>query len=168
MMPKTRVAVAVRPLPVPRSFAGNTSGESAYNTPYMICPAPLLIRTCPSFSNTQARRLTLLQNAYPQFHPRSALLLRAVVDANKKTPVSPIFRGGSLSNATACRERDTRPRRAPACPCARRTAARRPNLPGTRLGRRLRPGSLAVVWGEVCQRDGMERRGKGRTLRYVV
>ena len=37
MMPKTRVAVAVRPLPVPRSLAGNTSGEIAYRTPYMIC-----------------------------------------------------------------------------------------------------------------------------------
>lgn len=99
MMPKTRVAVAVRPLPVPRSFAGKTSGESAYNTPYMICTTRQ-----PIFTSQDARgRLTLLQNAYPQFHPRSALLLRAVVDANKKTPVSPIFRRGSLSNATACR-----------------------------------------------------------------
>lgn len=36
MIPKTRVAVATSPLPVPRSFAGNTSGEIAYNTPYMM------------------------------------------------------------------------------------------------------------------------------------
>lgn len=36
-MPKTRVAVAVRPLPVPRSLAGKSSGEMAYKTPYMIC-----------------------------------------------------------------------------------------------------------------------------------
>lgn len=34
--PNTLVAVATRPLPVPRSLAGNTSGETAYKTPYMI------------------------------------------------------------------------------------------------------------------------------------
>ena len=37
MIPKTRVAVAVRPLPVPRSLAGKSSGEMAYSTPYIIC-----------------------------------------------------------------------------------------------------------------------------------
>jgi hypothetical protein len=37
MTPKTRVAVAVSALPVPRSLAGKISGEIAYSTPYMIC-----------------------------------------------------------------------------------------------------------------------------------
>ena len=37
MMLKTLEAIAVRPLPVPLSFAGNISGEAAYKTPYIIC-----------------------------------------------------------------------------------------------------------------------------------
>jgi hypothetical protein len=36
MTPNNRAAVAVSPFPVPRSLAGNTSGEAAYNTPNMI------------------------------------------------------------------------------------------------------------------------------------
>lgn len=34
-------------------------------------------------------KLTLLKNAYPQFQPSSASELRAVVLANRNTPVSP-------------------------------------------------------------------------------
>ena len=47
--------------------------------------------------------LTLLKKAYPQFQPRSASELLAVVDANRKTPVSPLFSRGSLNNEIACR-----------------------------------------------------------------
>lgn len=36
--PNTRVAVAVSPFPVPRSLAGNISGDMAYRTPYIIYP----------------------------------------------------------------------------------------------------------------------------------
>jgi hypothetical protein len=36
MTPKMRFAVATSALPVPREFVGNTSGEKAYRTPYMI------------------------------------------------------------------------------------------------------------------------------------
>lgn len=43
-------------------------------------------------------RPTLLKNAYPQFHPSSALELRAVVLAKRNTPVSPLFREGSLNS----------------------------------------------------------------------
>ena len=57
MMPKMRFADATIALPVPRSLVGKSSGESAYSTPYM----------------------TLLVNVYPQFQPRSALDVRAVV-----------------------------------------------------------------------------------------
>lgn len=39
MTPNTREAVAVRPLPVPRSLAGKISGEMAYSTPYIIYPS---------------------------------------------------------------------------------------------------------------------------------
>ena len=46
---------------------------------------------------------TLLWNAYPQFQPRSAFEFLAVVVANKKAPVSPLFRERSLSNVSACR-----------------------------------------------------------------
>lgn len=35
MMPKIRFAVATIALPVPRSLVGKSSGETAYNTPYM-------------------------------------------------------------------------------------------------------------------------------------
>lgn len=35
--PNIRVAIEVSPLPVPRSLAGNISGEIAYRTPYIIC-----------------------------------------------------------------------------------------------------------------------------------
>ena len=56
------------------------------------------------------RSLTLLLKTYPQFQPRSAFELLAVVDANKNTPVSPLFSRGSLNNGCACRERNTRPR----------------------------------------------------------
>ena len=65
IIPKTRLAVATIALPVPRSLVGNSSGETAYKTPYMI----------------------LLVNVYPQFHPRSALDVLAVVPPNKKTSV---------------------------------------------------------------------------------
>ena len=37
---------------------------------------------------------TLLKNAYPQFQPRSASELLAVVVANKNAPVSPRLREG--------------------------------------------------------------------------
>ena len=46
--------------------------------------------------------LTLLLKTYPQFQPRSAFELLAVVDANKNTPVSPLFSRGSLNNEYAC------------------------------------------------------------------
>lgn len=36
MMPKMRFAVAVIAFPVPRSFVGNSSGVSAYKTPYIM------------------------------------------------------------------------------------------------------------------------------------
>lgn len=52
-------------LPVPRDFVGNSSGESAYSTPYM----------------------TLLVNVYPQFQPSKAFEVRAVVPAKRNTPV---------------------------------------------------------------------------------
>ena len=65
MIPKTRLALAQIAFPVPRSFVGNSSGVTAYRTPYM----------------------TLLVNVYPAFHPRNALDVRAVVAAQRKTPV---------------------------------------------------------------------------------
>lgn len=63
--------------PVPRSFVGKSSGESAYNTPY----------------------ITLLVNVNPQFHPSSASDVRAVVLAKRKTPVSAV-KHDSLNNMT--------------------------------------------------------------------
>lgn len=66
MTPKTRFALAVIAFPVPLSFVGNNSGESAYKTPY----------------------ITLLVKLYPQFQPRRALEVRAVVEAMMKAPVS--------------------------------------------------------------------------------
>lgn len=36
MTPNIRLAIAVRLFPVPRSFAGNISGDAAYKTPNMI------------------------------------------------------------------------------------------------------------------------------------
>lgn len=48
--------------------------------------------TPPSMPTVKIR--TLLKNAYPQFQPRSASELLAVVDAKRKTPVSPGFRAG--------------------------------------------------------------------------
>jgi len=65
MIPKMRFAVAVIAFPVPRSLVGNSSGVMAYRTPYMM----------------------LLVKLYAQFHPRSALELRAVVDMRMNTPV---------------------------------------------------------------------------------
>lgn len=50
---------------MPRDFVGNSSGESAYNTPY----------------------ITLLVNVYPQFQPSRAFEVRAVVPAKRNTPV---------------------------------------------------------------------------------
>ena len=51
--------------------------------------------------------LTLLQNAYPQFHPSNPSLLLAVVLPNKKTPVKaergPVIYAGSLNNAATGR-----------------------------------------------------------------
>ena len=43
---------------------------------------------------TRVGALTLLKNAYPQFQPRSASELLAVVVANKNAPVSPRLREG--------------------------------------------------------------------------
>ncbi len=65
IIPNTRFAVATIAFPVPRSLVGNNSGETAYSTPY----------------------ITLLVKVYPQFHPRSASEVRAVVPAKRKTPV---------------------------------------------------------------------------------
>lgn len=65
MMPNTRLAVDTMALPVPRSFVGNNSGDTAYRTPY----------------------ITLLVKVYPQFHPRSEFDVRAVVPTKRKTPV---------------------------------------------------------------------------------
>lgn len=36
MIPKILFAAATIAFPVPRSFVGNNSGDSAYNTPYMM------------------------------------------------------------------------------------------------------------------------------------
>lgn len=66
MMPKIRFAAATMALPVPLSFVGNSSGERAYSTPYMMLDVKL----------------------YPQFHPKRALDVRAVVLTNKNTPVN--------------------------------------------------------------------------------
>src|SRR5579859_6543416 len=68
MTPKIRFAVAARPLPVPRSLVGKISGVYAYNTPYII----------------------LLVILYPQFHPRRAFEVRAVVEQNRNTPVNTV------------------------------------------------------------------------------
>lgn len=65
MTPNTRLAVAHIALPVPLSFVGNSSGVSAYRTPYM----------------------TFEVNEYAQFQPRREGDDRAVVDARMKTPV---------------------------------------------------------------------------------
>jgi hypothetical protein len=65
MIPKTRLAVAVKALPVPLSFVGNISGVYAYKTAY----------------------ITFEQNEYAQFHPRRALEVCAVVEARMNTPV---------------------------------------------------------------------------------
>ena len=65
MMPKIRLALATSALPVPLSFVGNTSGDRAYKTPYMM----------------------LLTKLYAQFHPKRALEEREVVEARIKTPV---------------------------------------------------------------------------------
>jgi hypothetical protein len=65
MIPNTRFALATMAFPVPLSFVGNSSGESAYRTPYM----------------------TLLVKLYPQFHARRLLDVRAVVEASMNIPV---------------------------------------------------------------------------------
>ena len=70
MIPKTRFAMATSALPVPRSFVGKSSGDSAYNTPYMM----------------------LLVKEYAQFHPSNASDVRAVVDAKRNTPVKTEYR----------------------------------------------------------------------------
>lgn len=70
MIPKIRLAVETMALPVPLSFVGNNSGETAYRTPY----------------------ITLLVNVYPQFHPSKASDVRAVVLANKNMPVRTVWR----------------------------------------------------------------------------
>jgi len=64
-MPKIRLAEATRALPVPLSLVGNTSGDRAYSTPYII----------------------LLTKLYAQFQPKRALDERDVVEASMKTPV---------------------------------------------------------------------------------
>jgi hypothetical protein len=69
IIPKTRLAPATSAFPVPLSFVGNTSGESAYSTPYMM----------------------LLMKLYPQFHPRSESDERAVVVARMNAPVSTVM-----------------------------------------------------------------------------
>jgi hypothetical protein len=83
--------VAVKPLPVPRSLAGNISGEMAYNTPYIICAVPSISAVTKDDGKDG---LTLLQKTYPQFQPRRSLEFLAVVLARRKTPVSPIFPRG--------------------------------------------------------------------------
>jgi hypothetical protein len=65
IMPKIRLALATSALPVPLSLVGNTSGDRAYRTPYII----------------------LLTKLYAQFQPRRALDERDVVEARIKTPV---------------------------------------------------------------------------------
>jgi hypothetical protein len=83
--------MAVKPLPVPRSLAGNISGEMAYKTPYIIC----VVISVSAVTNDDGKNgLTLLQKTYPQFQPRRSLELLAVVLGKRKPPVSPIFRRG--------------------------------------------------------------------------
>ena len=65
MIPKILLAAATSALPVPRSLVGKSSGEMAYNTPYM----------------------TLEVKLYPQFQPSKVLDEREVVVAKRKTPV---------------------------------------------------------------------------------
>ena len=61
----------------------------------MIChSARVSAHNSPVVCVRGAETLTLLLNAYPQFQPRSAFELLAVVEANKKTPVSPRLREG--------------------------------------------------------------------------
>lgn len=68
------------------------------------------------------------KETHPQFQPRRASDVRAVVLANKKTPVSPLFREGSLSNVILEGKVDTCPRKSPACPAVRCSVVRRPSL----------------------------------------
>jgi hypothetical protein len=70
MIPKIRLAVATMELPVPLSLVGNSSGDNAYNTPY----------------------ITLLVKLYAQFQPKRELDERAVVEARMKTPVRALIR----------------------------------------------------------------------------
>lgn len=85
MIPKTRVAVAVSPLPVPLSFAGNTSGEIAYKTPYMICK---LIRLA-SASLKSLAELTLLAKAYLKANSPSVCRTPCTNDAREDVPAIP-------------------------------------------------------------------------------
>ena len=93
-MPNIRFALATMAFPVPRSLVGNNSGETAYNTPY----------------------ITLLVKLYPQFHPSSALDVRAVVDARMNTPVRA---GSNLVDTASTR----RVRMAHTCEYGKGTAA---------------------------------------------
>ena len=78
--------------------------------------------------------LTLLQNAYPQFHPSSPLLLLAVVVPNRKAPVkaegrSPRFFQGVIGYPTTRREGTfTCLKKLPASHGDRRLGALRPTL----------------------------------------
>jgi hypothetical protein len=65
MIPKMRLQVAVRALPVPLCGVGNSSGVKLYSTAYM----------------------TLLVKLKAQFQPRRDCELRAVVEAYRNTPV---------------------------------------------------------------------------------
>jgi hypothetical protein len=68
IIPKTRLAVAVNALPVPRSLVGKISGVYPYKTAYMMFEKKL--------------------NA--QFQPRSAEEVTAVVEQYRNTPVSTV------------------------------------------------------------------------------
>lgn len=68
MIPKTRFAVAVSALPVPRCGVTNVSGVYAYSTAYM----------------------TLLVKLYAQFQPSRLALSSAVVLASRNAPVAAV------------------------------------------------------------------------------
>lgn len=100
-MPKTRVAVAVRPFPVPRSLAGKTSGEMAYRTPYIICTAEY-VSWCKRLSCLEM--LTLLAKAYLY---RTNLLVRRLMELIAHSPAVPPEQSIRAAGGGTREEKDT-------------------------------------------------------------
>jgi len=94
-----------QPVPGSSVLGGKYLRRDCVQNPIHNLSGPIAISYQSFHVKKSMTALTLLQNAYPQFHPNNPPLLPAVVLPNKKTPVKtengPIFsRGRSLNNVT--------------------------------------------------------------------